>query len=170
MRARTPPIMLEEAFARGWENLIGRWDGPMWFRLLMQPGVAIFFAVRAGLRDARLGKPSILCDLLSDSVTRQERYRQVWMDVGTVFLSRWFWIQSTWSSRERTMLDGPKINPRIYVDRSRQQWVVQDREGNFWLVPSAEQPWEHRIPFDPTEETELEPIPGHYRSMLGLPF
>lgn len=78
--------MLEEVFARGWENLIGRWGGPMWFRLLMQPGVAIFFAVRAGLRDARLGKPSILCDLLSDPITRQERFRQVWKDVGTVFI------------------------------------------------------------------------------------
>lgn len=78
--------MLEEALARGWENLVGRWGGPMWFRLLMQPGVAIFFAVRAGLRDARLGKPSILCDLLSDPITRQERLRQVWKDVGTVFI------------------------------------------------------------------------------------
>ena len=58
----------------------------MWLRLLMQPGVAIFFAVRAGLRDARLGKPSILCDLLSDRITRQERFRQVWKDVGTVFI------------------------------------------------------------------------------------
>ena len=78
--------MLEEALARGWENLVGRWEGPMWFRLLMQPGVAIFFAVRAGLRDARLGKPSILCDLLSDPITRHERFRQVWKDVGTVFI------------------------------------------------------------------------------------
>jgi hypothetical protein len=25
-------------------------------------------------------------------------------------------------------------------------------------------------PFQPTEETDLEAIPGHYRSMLGLPF
>ncbi len=58
----------------------------MSFRLLIQPAVAIFFAVRAGLRDARLGKPSILCDLLSDPITREERFRQVWKDVGTVFL------------------------------------------------------------------------------------
>ena len=78
--------MLEETLARGWENLVGRWGGPMWLRLLMQPGVAIFFAVRSGLRDARLGKPSILCDLLSDPITRQERLRQVWKDVGTVFI------------------------------------------------------------------------------------
>ena len=58
----------------------------------------------------------------------------------------------------------------IYVDRSRQQWVVRDQEGNFWLVPSTENPWEDRQPFQPTEETELEPVPGHYRCMLDLPF
>lgn len=49
-------------------------------------GSGDLLAVRAGLRDARLGKPSILCDLLSDPITRQERFRQVWKDVGTVFL------------------------------------------------------------------------------------
>jgi hypothetical protein len=47
---------------------------------------------------------------------------------------------------------------------------VRDPEGNFWTVPSVENAWESRRPFQPTEETELEPIPGHYRSMLGLPF
>ena len=78
--------MLGEALARGWEKLIGRWDGPMSFRILMQPAMAILFAVRAGWRDARLGKPSILCDLFSDPITRQERFRQVWKDVGTVFI------------------------------------------------------------------------------------
>ena len=33
--------MLDEAFARGWENLVGRWGGPMSFRFLIQPAVAI---------------------------------------------------------------------------------------------------------------------------------
>ena len=45
--------MLFETIARGLENLFGRWGGPMSFRLLLQPAVAIFFAVRAGIRDAR---------------------------------------------------------------------------------------------------------------------
>lgn len=58
----------------------------MSFRFFIQPGVALVFAIRAGWRDARLGKPSILCDLLSDPMTRHERFRQVWKDVGTVFL------------------------------------------------------------------------------------
>ena len=57
----------------------------------------------------------------------------------------------------------------IFVDRSKQQWVVRDREGNLWIVPTTENPWEHRQPFYPTEETTLEPVPGHYKNMLGLP-
>jgi len=58
----------------------------------------------------------------------------------------------------------------LYVDRSSQQWVVLDGEGNFWIVSSLdEDPWNQRQPFYPTEETELERVPGHYRQMLGLP-
>ena len=40
--------MLEEIIARGWENLVGRFGGPMSFRFLVQPAVAIIFAARAG--------------------------------------------------------------------------------------------------------------------------
>src|SRR3954451_5380247 len=49
--------MFQEAIERGWNNLIGRWDGPMSFRFLIQPAMAILFAIRAGLRDARQGEP-----------------------------------------------------------------------------------------------------------------
>ncbi len=58
----------------------------------------------------------------------------------------------------------------LYVDRLSQQWIVRDPDGNFWLVPSVDHPWDHRQPFQPTEETDLEPVPGHYIDMLGLPF
>jgi hypothetical protein len=57
----------------------------------------------------------------------------------------------------------------IFVDRASQQWVVRDYDGNFWIVPMTANPWDDRRPFVPTEETELEPVPGHYKSMLGLP-
>ena len=57
----------------------------------------------------------------------------------------------------------------LYVDRSSQQWVVLDPEGNFWIVSSVdENPWEQRQPFHPSDETDLEPVPGHYKYMLGL--
>ena len=58
----------------------------------------------------------------------------------------------------------------LFVDKSSQQWVVRDADGNFWLLPAVEHPWDHRQPFYPTEESDLEPIPGHYRYLLNLPF
>jgi hypothetical protein len=57
----------------------------------------------------------------------------------------------------------------LYVDRTSQQWVVQDGEGNFWILPPIANAWDHRQPFQPTEETSLEPVPGHYKYMLDLP-
>jgi hypothetical protein len=59
----------------------------------------------------------------------------------------------------------------MFVDRAcTEHWVVRNHEGNFWIVPSFENAWECRRHFQPTEETDLEPIPGHYRAMLDLPF
>lgn len=57
----------------------------------------------------------------------------------------------------------------IYVDKANQQWVVRDGEGEFWVLPMTENPWENRRPFVPGEDTDLEPVPGHYKYMLGLP-
>lgn len=58
----------------------------------------------------------------------------------------------------------------IFVDRSSQQWIVLDPEGSFWSVPPIEQGWDQRQPFTPTHDCELEPVPGHYKYMLGLPY
>ena len=77
---------MEEALRRGWENLFGRLDGPMSFRLIIQPAVAIFFAIRAGLRDARNGQPPFLWAVFSNPGHRHELLRQGWKDVGTVFI------------------------------------------------------------------------------------
>jgi hypothetical protein len=58
---------------------------------------------------------------------------------------------------------------RLYVDRNSRQWVVLDPEGNFWRLPSTEEPWNDRQPFELAEETELDPVPGHYKTALGVP-
>lgn len=71
---------------------------------------------------------------------------------------------------ERFMTTLRKQNVSIYVNRLAQQWVVRDPEGNFWIVPVVEDPWGHRQPVDLTDEMELEPVPGHYKYLLGLPF
>jgi hypothetical protein len=58
----------------------------------------------------------------------------------------------------------------LYVDRVSKQWVVRDPEGSFWLVPPTDDAWRQRQPFQPSEEAQLEPVPGHYKDLLGLPF
>ena len=68
------------------------------------------------------------------------------------------------------MLAASKRAAALYADRAARRWVVRDPEGNFWSLHSTDNPWDERQPFSPAEETDLEPVPGHYKSMLGLPF
>jgi hypothetical protein len=58
----------------------------------------------------------------------------------------------------------------LFGAKSSAQRAVRAREGNLWTLRYAELPWEHRQPFHPTAETELEPISGHYKGILRLPF
>lgn len=78
--------MLVDTIARGWENLISRFGGPMSFRFLIQPAVAIFFAIRAGVNDARQNNPTFLGCALSNPGSWRARMRLSWKDVGTVFI------------------------------------------------------------------------------------
>ena len=58
----------------------------------------------------------------------------------------------------------------LYVDRRcPERWIVRDREGRFWILPSGENSWGQREPFQPGEDAELESVPGHYLYMIGLP-
>ena len=67
------------------------------------------------------------------------------------------------------MLTASKRVVALYVDKASQRWVARDSEGNLWILPPADNPWDERQPFPSAEETELEPVPGHYKYMLGLP-
>ena len=67
------------------------------------------------------------------------------------------------------MLVASKRVVALYVDKASQQWVALDAEGHYWSLPSTDNPWDERQPFFPAEETELEPVPGHYKYTLGLP-
>jgi len=72
--------------------------------------------------------------------------------------------------KERVMLAVRKHEVALFVDRSTRQWIVRDPESNFWIVPSVEDAWDHRELFHPADDTDLEPIPGHYKYLLRLPF
>src|SRR5262245_26600868 len=63
-----------------------------------------------------------------------------------------------------------KRRAAVFVERSTRQWVVLDPEGNFWILTTVDDAWRNRLPFYPTEDTGLDPVPGHYKHVLGLPF
>jgi hypothetical protein len=78
-------MTIQEFFARVWEMLIGRADGPLTFRLIFQPTVAAFFAIRAGLKDAHEGQTPYLWSVFSNPAHRRNLLRDGWKDVGKVF-------------------------------------------------------------------------------------
>ena len=75
-----------ELLARVWENLAGRVHGPLAFRLIVQPTIAVLLAVRAGLRDARAGHPAYAWAIVADPLRRRELLRETWQDVAKVFV------------------------------------------------------------------------------------
>ena len=77
---------MEELLTRISEDLIGRVHGPLTLRLLLQPAVAIFFATRAGLRDAREDRAPYFWALISNPGHRREMLREGWRDVGKIFV------------------------------------------------------------------------------------
>ena len=77
---------MEEALRCGWENLIGRPDGPMTFWVIVQPDMAVSLAIRTALHDAREGQPPFLWTVFSNPGRRNALLRQAWNDVGNVFI------------------------------------------------------------------------------------
>ncbi len=68
------------------------------------------------------------------------------------------------------MIGAEKSVVGLYVDKScPEHWIVRDHQGRFWMMQPGDNAWERRLPYWPTDATELEPIPGHYKYMLGLP-
>lgn len=74
------------SLAQLWQNIIGRASGPMHLRLFLQPAVAAFLAIRAGLRDARAGRTPYGWTIVSTPGDRGRLLREGWGDVGKVFV------------------------------------------------------------------------------------
>jgi len=68
------------------QNLIERISGPMNFRFILQPVMASIFAIIAGLKDAKAGKPPYLWSLLTDRARRVDRIKDGWKSVGKVII------------------------------------------------------------------------------------
>jgi uncharacterized MAPEG superfamily protein len=68
------------------KQLLGRFDGPFTFRLILQPLMATIYAVRAGLRDARAGRPPHLWTIMHQQEQRSHLLRESWREVRKVFI------------------------------------------------------------------------------------
>ena len=77
---------MEELIARGWAGLVDRVGGPITFRLILQPIMAGLLALRAGLKDAREGRPPYFWTLLTDSNQRVDLLREGWRSIARVFV------------------------------------------------------------------------------------
>jgi len=60
--------------------------GPMKFRLVLQPAMAAFFAIRSGLADAKAGTPPYFWALITDPGSREAMIENGWKSVGRVFI------------------------------------------------------------------------------------
>ena len=77
---------MDPIIARISHNLVERVTGPMHFRLLLQPGMATFFAIRDGLKDARECKAPYFWGLFTDKGEREAMVKNGWKSVGKVFI------------------------------------------------------------------------------------
>jgi hypothetical protein len=77
---------MDHMWARVGSQLLARVSGPMKFRLVLQPAMAAFFAIRAGLADARAGRPPYLWALIWDHGQRGAMLKDGWKSVGRVFI------------------------------------------------------------------------------------
>jgi hypothetical protein len=75
---------MDEWWNRFWADLIGRASGPFAFRFFLQPAVAMLYAIRDGVKDARAGRPAYFWSLLTEGAHRVERLQEGWAAVARV--------------------------------------------------------------------------------------
>ena len=77
---------MSDPFVRLYENLVGRLDGPMQFRLMMQPLMASIYAIKSGLNDARNGEPPYFWALFTNPDHRRAMLRDGWKSIRNTFI------------------------------------------------------------------------------------
>ena len=77
---------MDETAARFWQELISRPSGPLAFRFVLQPVVAIAYALRDGIGDAKRGRPAYFWAIFSDSAQRRALIKSGWQSIGKVLV------------------------------------------------------------------------------------
>jgi len=125
---------MEEMLARVWDNLLARVGGPMTFRIILQPAMALLLALKAGLKDAREGRPPFLWTVVTDPPQRAELLRQAWKAIARVFVLAivmdliYQWIVQRWIYPLETIIVAillavvPYIVLRGPINRIARRW------------------------------------------------
>jgi hypothetical protein len=79
-------MAIDDIWMRFLENMVARVSGPMKFRLLLQPTMAMIFAIRSGMKDAREGRSPFFWTLLTEANSRAYLLKDGWKSVGKVFI------------------------------------------------------------------------------------
>jgi hypothetical protein len=77
---------MHDVLARGWADFLERMDGPLHFRFVVQPLVAMLLGARAGLRDARAGEAPFLRAVLDCPDRRGDRVKDALRDLASVIV------------------------------------------------------------------------------------
>ena len=81
----------EEVRHRVWQQLINRPTGPMAFRFILQPAMAVIAAMRDGIDDAKSGRSPYFWTLLSNPLERGGASTKDWSPPRGSFFSVCAW-------------------------------------------------------------------------------
>jgi hypothetical protein len=77
---------VDDTLSRFVTDLLGRITGPLSFRLILQPMMAVIFAVRDGVRAEREHRPPYFSSLFSvGQAQRRELFQEAWNAIFKVF-------------------------------------------------------------------------------------
>lgn len=74
-----------DVLSRFFGSFLPRLDGPLHFRFIMQPTMAIILAIIDGIKDAKAGRPAYLWTMVKDREQRRELMTLGWKRVAKIF-------------------------------------------------------------------------------------
>jgi hypothetical protein len=75
-----------EVHQRIWTDILDRPGGPMTFRFILQPAMAVLAALHDGIKDARIGRAPYFWTVLTDPNERGGRLREGVISTGRIIL------------------------------------------------------------------------------------
>ena len=78
--------MIGGPFSNPLMGLIHRTQGPLKFRFVLQPTVAILLAIRKGIQDWRAGKPPYFWEVCENPAMRKTLIHEGWKSISRLFI------------------------------------------------------------------------------------